>query len=170
MNEENNFNSIDQEEILEFLATHKTVWVQITKELAQQRATTIESDVINEIGTDAEIDPMEQCILSSCAEIRSAIVQGGGTVGETPRNFVPPSLINCALSITIYHWASRGLSDTIVVQSSRYQEYQRALKTLDDVRSGKIKVENPDGDLSSNSSVKIVESKPRKRFFGINML
>lgn len=145
------------------------MWQIITAELVEQRATTIETGVVATLGTSGGNNALMQCITSACDEVRMAVLQGGTNLDER-ENSVPPSLVNCALSIIVYHLASRGLSDSLLVQSSRYQEYANALKLLDDVRNRRVRVEDPQGDVVGISPAQISKSAPRPRFSGIEML
>lgn len=146
------------------------MWQVITRDLVVQRATTIESDVVDTIGANGE-SPLQQCIDSACDEVRTAILQGGTKLDAT-KNSVPASLVNTALSIIVYHFASRALNDGLLVQGSRYQEYARALSVLDEIRAGKTKVEDPEtGELNNTqNSAEIVRDAPRAKMQGIYSL
>lgn len=126
------------------------MWQVIDDTIIQQRLMTLESDITATIGTSGT-NALEQCISSGCAQVRGAIAQGGFLL-DSRENSIPPQLINCALSIIVYHLASRVLADDTVVQSSRYAEYQQALAELDKVRERKLFVEDPITEEVSSSA------------------
>lgn len=136
-------------------------WITITKEHVRQRATTIETGTTATIGADGT-DVLQGITDATTVEIRAAISQNSNNRLSENASQIPESLLNCALALIVYRLASRALTQEILVQDARYQEYSRALQTLDKVRTGEIEIEDPEtGEMtSSGSSVQIVESAP----------
>lgn len=136
-------------------------WIKISHSHVLQRATSIEKNVVDNVGSDG-ISPLDGIIAATTTEIRAAVAQYSGNRLDALTDTIPASLLNCALSLIIYRLASRALSQEIVVQDARYQQYSRALETLDKVRTGAVKVEDPYTDEISDaeSGVEVAESAP----------
>lgn len=136
-------------------------WIEITRELVLQRATTMESDIVDVIGTQDGISTLEQVVVSACAEVRGAIAQAGFRLPNDSTLSVPPSLVNDTLSIVIYHLASRALADTTLNQAPRDLMYRNAKQKLDAIRNHLIGVEDFDtGDIAmAGVAVKTVRIK-----------
>ncbi len=136
-------------------------WIKITKEHVVQRATTIETDVVDSVGSGG-VSPLEGTIASTTEEVRSAVKQYDANRLDAAADTIPASLLNCALSLIVFRLASRALTQEILVQDARYQQYARALETLDKVRTGEVKVEDPiTGEMHGDGSgVEVAESAP----------
>lgn len=147
-------------------------WIKITKEHVVQRATTIETGVVDAVGTNGT-SPLEGIIASTTEEVRAAVKQYGANRLDALPDTIPASLLNCALSLIVFRLASRALSQEILVQDARYQQYARALETLDKVRAGEVKVEDPfTGEMPDDGSgVEVAESEPfrfsRRKFLSM---
>lgn len=146
------------------------MWIEVTETHVSQRATTNEVKAVNKIGAIEGNAPLRGIIDATTDEIRAAIKQNSvNRLDSNPRT-IPASLLNCALSLIVYRFASRALSQEITVQDARYQEYSRAVEMLDKVRNGAIEIEDPEtGEMSGNgSSLEVAESSPfrfsRSRF------
>ena len=141
------------------------MWIEITETHVSQRATTNEVKAVNKVGAVEGNAPLRGIIDATTDEIRAAIKQNSvNRLDSNPRT-IPASLLNCALSLIVYRFASRALSQEVTVQDARYQEYSRAVEMLDKVRNGAIEIEDPEtGEMSSNSSAIAVADCNEFRF------
>lgn len=141
------------------------MWLEITQEHVSQRATTIETRKVDAIGTIDGVSPLAGIIAATTAEVRAAIQQNKANRLDANAKTIPYSLLNCALALIVYRFASRALSQQILVEDARYQEYSRALKMLDMVRRGEIEIEDPEtGEMATDSSSVCVAESADFRF------
>lgn len=140
-------------------------WTEITEELCTARATTIEIERNDGAGAGEE-SPLAQNIRNAVAAVRAAIAQGRKTrLDKTSAKTVPASLVDTTLSIVIFNYASRILSQPIVVQDARYQQYSRAMEDLERLRKGDLIPEDPEtGDIGDASAGVSVVSRRKERF------
>lgn len=147
------------------------MWTEISQDLVLQRMTVTERDTVKNVDdpTTAEgtpIDVLQQTIDSTIAEIRNAIATcERNTLDTTSLKTIPQSLVPTALALITYRFASRALQQPILVQDARYQEYSKALATLDKLRTCEILAENPiTGTVSRGESAVEVVSARETRF------
>ena len=141
------------------------MWIEITETHVSQRATTNEVKAVNKVGAVEGNEPLRGIIDATTEEVRAAIQQNSANRLDANPKTIPYSLLNCALALIVYRFASRALSQEILVQDARYQEYSRALNTLDAVRRGEVEIEDPEtGEMSSNSSAIAVADCNEFRF------
>lgn len=146
-------------------------WTTIDRTLVLQRMTVTERDTVGTVDDpkDADgnaVDVLKQTIDSTVAEIRNAIETcEKNTIDYSRTDTIPKSLVAVALALITYRYASRALAQPILVQDARYQEYARALSTLDKLRTCEILAENPfTGTVQDSSSAVSVASERRTRF------
>lgn len=129
------------------------MWIEITEAHVAQRATLAEVKAVDKAGGTPAESPLRGIIDATTEEIRSAVQQNSSNRLDTNPNTIPYSLLNCALALIVYRFASRALSQEILVQDARYQEYSRALDKLDAVRRGDVEIEDPEtGEMTSSAS------------------
>lgn len=133
--------------------------------------TTMERDTVGSVDAPKDdegkaVDVLQMTIDSTIAEIRNAIETcEKNTIDYAHTDTIPKSLVPVALALINYRYAIRALSQPILVQDARYQEYARALTTLDKLRSCDILAENPETGILTNSASAIsVASARRVRF------
>lgn len=146
-------------------------WTTIDRTLVLQRMTVTERDTVGTVDDpkDADgnaVDVLQQTIDSTVAEIRNAIETCEKNIIDYSRTgTIPKSLVAVALALITYRYASRALAQPILVQDARYQEYSRALSTLDKLRTCEILAENPfTGAVQDSASAISVASERRTRF------
>ncbi|MCD8208217.1 MAG: DUF1320 family protein [Bacteroidales bacterium] len=135
-------------------------WLQITRHHVLQRATPAEIGANEDAGKPAVVkaDALDEIIKTTTIEVRAAIQEGGKTSLDSNEKTIPASLLNHALSIIVFLFASRVLRQDLVVQDARYRAYKTAVDALDDVRAGKRVVEDPDtGEVSGNNGAEALQ-------------
>lgn len=142
-------------------------WTTIDKTMVLQRMTVDERDTVGTVDnpTDAEgatIDVLQMTIDSTIAEIRNAIETcEKNTIDYERLDTIPKSLVPTALALINYRYAIRALSQPMLVQDARYQEYSRALATLDKLRTCEILAENPETGVLENSASAVAVASSR---------
>lgn len=146
-------------------------WISIDRTLVLQRMTTTERDTVGEVDNPKDeagnaVDVLQQTIDSTVAEIRNAIETcERNTLDYSRTDTIPKSLVPVALALITYRYASRALSQPILVQDARYQEYARALSTLDKLRTCEILAENPlTGTIQDSATAISIAAERRVRF------
>lgn len=143
------------------------MWIEITKTLVLQRMTLIERETVNTVDNPVDesgnpVDVLQQTIDSTVAEIRNAIETcEKNTMDFTSLMTIPKSLLPTALALITYRFASRALQQPILVQDARYQEYSRALATLDKLRTCEILAENPVTGIVTHTTTAVETASER---------
>ena len=135
-------------------------WIEITEEMVIARATTLETKVNSQTGANGK-NPLMMNLRGAVSQFRAAIAQGRKTRLDSREMSIPESLIDSVLSVAVFNYASRVLSQAIVVQDARYQQYSRAMEDLERLRKGEIVPEDPETGIigGSSSAVSVVCSR-----------
>lgn len=132
-------------------------WIIFDTSVVVSRIPTIESDVLNEFDGAKIKVPLDQIIAATISEVRAAIATNPRNRLHPDANRIPMSLVNDAISLVSYYFATRapGASQT-VAEDPRYQAWRAAKDKLEAVASGKVPVENPlTGDVTGGPSAAV---------------
>lgn len=139
-------------------------WVIMTEDMVIARATSMETEANSTAGSQGQ-NPLMMNLRGAVAQTRAAIAQGSRTRLDSRDMSVPESLVDTVLSIAVFNYASRVLSQAIVVQDARYQQYSRAMEDLERLRKGEIVPEDPEtGDVYGSCSAVSVACSRDERF------
>lgn len=138
-------------------------WKVLTVDDVIARATTMEIDA-NDAAGIKDTSPLEMNLENAVAQVRNAIAQGRKTRVSSVEGSVPKSCVNMTLSIAVFDYASRVLSQPIVVQDARYRQYEQAMEDLQKLRDGDIIPEDENDEVSDASASVSVASWRRQRF------
>lgn len=142
-------------------------WTTISKTMVLQRMTVDERDTVGTVDNPkdeagASVDVLQMTIDSTIAEIRNAIETCEKNVLDYERtDTIPQSLVPTALALINYRYGIRALSQPMLEQDARFQEYNRALQTLDKLRTCEILAENPETGVLENSASAIAVASAR---------